>query len=263
MEIPLHETTTSLTREVALTRLQCQLETLHWPRLHMSLIVGLTSATGFLASYCLLHLGLTALWLRYPLAVACAYLSFLFYLWCWLRIRKERVRDHLDLPDLSSGRGSSGTCHPEKPAFEPGGGDFGGGGASGTVEGPISPISAVEEAPSSAGSALPDVSSALEAEELGLILVVILALFGALWATLTIISGAPTLFAELLLDGLLGAGLYTRLRHLQQRHWLATALRKTAWQFAGVALLLSLFGVVVHWYAPEATSIGEIFRRFL
>jgi hypothetical protein len=225
----------------------------------MTLIVGLTSATGFLASYGFLHLGLTTLWARYPLAVACAYLSFLFYLWCWLRIRKKDV--DLNLPDLGPGRGSSGgSCHPDHPPFKPGGGDFGGGGASGTVEDSIAPISIVEEAPSSAASGLPDVAGALEAEELGLVLVAILALFGATWAMLTIISGAPTFFAELLLDGLLGAGLYTRLRHLQQRHWLATALRKTAWQFAGVALLLSLIGAVLQWYAPEANSIGEILR---
>jgi hypothetical protein len=225
----------------------------------MMLIVSLTSATGFLASYLLLHAGLTTLWIRYPLAVACAYVSFLFYLWCWLHIRKERVSDHLDLPDLGSTRGSSGTCHPEQSPFEPGGGDFGGGGASGTVQDPISSIS-MEEAPSTAGSALTDASSALEVEELGLVLVIFLALFGALWAMLTIISGAPAFFAELLLDALLGAGLYTRLRHLQQRHWLASALRNTAWQFAAVALLLCVLGIAMHWYEPEARSIGEVFR---
>lgn len=260
MEHLIPEEASPLSREVALARLQRQLETLHWPRLHMMLIVGLTSATGFLASYLLLHLGLNTLWLRYPLAVGCAYLSFLFYLWCWLHIRKERVRDHLDLPDLSAGRGSSSVCHPEHPPFEPGGGNFGGGGATGTVESSISSTNVIEEAPASAGSSLPDISGALEAEELGLVLAVIVALFGALWAMLMIISGAPTLLAELLLDGLLGAGLYSRLRHLQQRHWLATALRNTAWQFVGVALFLSLIGAAMHWYAPGASSIGEVWQ---
>ena len=253
--------TTSLTRKTALTRLQRQLETLHWPRLHMTLIVSLTCATGFLASYIFLHLGLTTLWLRYPLAVGSAYLSFLFYLWCWLHIRKDRLRDQLDIPDLGTSRTSSGgSCHPEHPSFEPGGGDFGGGGASGTVDGPLPPTSVIEEGPSASGSSVSDVGGVFEAEEFGLVLVVMIALFGALWATLTIISGAPTLFAELLLDALLGAGLYARLRHLQRGHWLATALRNTAWQFAAVALLLGLMGGILHWYAPEAISIGEVWR---
>jgi hypothetical protein len=183
----------------------------------------------------------------------------LLYLWCWLRIKKERAGDHLDVPDLDTARGSSGDCHPEHTCFEPGGGDFGGGGASETFEGPLSPTTVLEEA-SSSGSATSDVAGVFDAEELGLIIVVIVGLFGALWAVLTIISGAPTLLAELLLDGLLGAGLYARLRHLQRAHWLATALRKTAWQFAGVALLLGLVGGILHWYAPEAASIGEVWR---
>lgn len=224
----------------------------------MTLIVSLTCTTGFLSSYLFLHLGLASLWLRYPLAVGCAYLGFLFYLWCWLRVRKVRASDLLDVPDVGTTRGSSGSCHPEYSPLKPGG-DFGGGGASGTFEAPLSPTRVIEQA-SSTGSATSDLAGAFEAEEFSLVLVVVVGLFGALWAMLTIISGAPTLLAELLLDALLGAGLYARLRHLQRAHWLVTALRKTAWQFAGVALLLSLIGAVMQWYVPDATSIGEVWQ---
>ena len=65
-------------------------------------------------------------------------------------------------------------------------------------------------------------------------------------------------FAELLLDGVLSASLYRRLRGLETRHWLETALRRTALPFFLTAIIVSASGWAMTLYAPEAQSIGEV-----
>ncbi len=58
-----------------------------WPRLQMALIVALTGAAGFLASYLLRLAGIDAMLLRYPMAVLLAYGVFLLLVWIWIRWR--------------------------------------------------------------------------------------------------------------------------------------------------------------------------------
>ena len=72
------------------------------------------------------------------------------------------------------------------------------------------------------------------------------------------IYSAPVLFAELLVDGVLSASLYRRLRGLQTRHWLETAVRRTALPFALTAAIVSASGWGMAHYAPEAHSIGDV-----
>lgn len=69
---------------------------------------------------------------------------------------------------------------------------------------------------------------------------------------------APALFAELLLDGVLSASLYRRLRGLETPHWLETALRRTALPFVLAAAIVSALGRGMAIYAPEAHSIGDV-----
>ena len=69
---------------------------------------------------------------------------------------------------------------------------------------------------------------------------------------------APALFAELLLDAGLAAGLYRRLASLERRSWLATALRRTAIPAASIAVLLGIGGQVMQAVYPEAVSIGRV-----
>jgi hypothetical protein len=102
------------------------------------------------------------------------------------------------------------------------------------------------------------VAGALDLEELAIVIVAILALIGSVWAALTIITAAPTLFAELLLDGALATGLYKRLRKVDGDHWLATAVRRTVWRFVGVAVLFSVLGAVMQSVVPGAKSIGQL-----
>src|ERR687894_2311887 len=69
-----------------------------WPRAQMTLILLATGCAGFLVSFLLLRAGLTQMWLRYPLAILCAYAVFLLLLRLWLaaQSRRKSVSD----PDL-------------------------------------------------------------------------------------------------------------------------------------------------------------------
>jgi hypothetical protein len=236
-------------RHHEIQRIRGDLERDSFPRLQMSLLVTLTGASGFIASYILLHTGFVEMWLRYLAAFGIAYMMFLVLLWLWLRTQAE---DYADLPDLSglpSGAGNSGTCYSGK------GGDFGGGGASSSFDAPSDHISAIGDSGSSVGDAL---GTAAEAEEFAIPLVVLVLAAAMICSSLFMIYSAPILFAELLVDGVLSASLYRRLRGLETRHWLETALRRTALPFALTAVIVSASGWGMTLYAPEAHSIGDV-----
>ena len=237
-------------RHHEIRRVQGDLERESFPRLQMFLLVTLTGASGFIASYILLHAGFVEMWLRYLASFGVAYLMFLFLLWLWLRTRAE---DYADLPDISgsssSGSGSSGTCYNGK------GGDFGGGGANGSFDAPSESTSVISDSGSSVGDAL---STAAEAEDFAIPLVVLILLGAMLFSSIFMIYSAPLLFAELLVDGVLSASLYRRLRGLETRHWLETALRRTALPFALTAAIVTASGWAMARYAPEAHSIGDV-----
>ena len=69
---------------------------------------------------------------------------------------------------------------------------------------------------------------------------------------------APTLFAELLLDAGLAAGLYRRLLWVERRPWLLTAVRYTVIPACFVAALLALAGTIAQGVYPDAASVGAV-----
>lgn len=231
-----------------ISRVRARLEYDGYPRLQMFLLVAITSASGFVASHALLRFGLTTMWVRYLSAFAVAYLVFLVLLWLWLRTRAE---DYVDVPDFLPplGRGSTG-C-----PFEGDGGQFGGGGSGGTFQLPEEVASAKSDALEVLGDGL---GSAADAEELALPMVALGMLAALILSSFWIVYAAPVLFAELLVDGVLAASLYRRLRGLDPRHWLETAVRRTIFPFASAAVVAALVGWGMQLYAPQATSIGEV-----
>ena len=243
-------------RSTAIGRLQQQLERDSFPRLQMGLIVALTGAAGLLCSFMLLRLGIHAMALRYPLALLGAYAFFLVLLWLWLRSKAEDYADVPDLvgnlPEFPSGSGGS-----RLPVISGRGGDFGGGGASASFD-EISATPPVEaESVSFVGKAT---SSALEADEAAIPLLVVALAFGLAVASLYIVYLAPALFAEMLFDGVLSFSLYRHLRHTDQSHWLGTAFRRTALPFGLTAVFLMAVGGAMAAYAPDAWTIGEVIQ---
>ncbi|MDQ1922194.1 hypothetical protein [Massilia pseudoviolaceinigra] len=234
-------------RERDVERLRGKLERDSYPRLQMLLLVTLTGAAGFLASFLLLLAGLQSMWLRYPASIAVAYLAFLFLLWLWLRWSGADIGDG-GLPDLApSGRGSDAACSGE-------GGSFDGGGASADFEPPGDGVmSDVSD------TALEAVGSAEELLiPLALLVAICAAIGTAIFMMFSVVASAPLLFAELLVDGLLSASLYRRLRGLDRAHWIEPAIRRTGWGFLAAALTMAIGGAVLTLYAPGAHSIGEV-----
>ncbi len=246
-----------LTRSHAVLRVRRQLEETSYPRLQMALIVALTGGAGLLASFVMLNTGLDSMALRYPLALGLAYLCFLVMLWLWLR---TSARDYVDIPDLS-GIGALPLPTPGGglPGFAGGGGgDFAGGGASGSFDAPGAAQLAGAESGESLFAPLGKASSsAFDADELAIPLIVVALVLGLALASFYVVYLAPGLFAELLFDGALSLTLYRHLRHQERSHWLGTAVRKTALPFAITAVSLAAVGAGLAWYAPGARTMGE------
>jgi hypothetical protein len=259
-------------RDEAVGRLRRDLQTNAWPRSQMTLLVSLTGGSGLLASFLLLQAGLDSMALRYPLALLGSYAVFLLLLWLWLR---TQAADWPNIPDpgieLTLPTGPSG---PSAPAWSSGGGgDFGGAGASASFDAPARVNPLIQPSPmpagrSVAGSADKDVvdgwgtiGDAADADVLTVPLLVIALAVGLAFSSVYVIYSAPTLFAELLLDGALSATLYHRLRGIERRHWMSTALRTTAVPFVLTALLLMAVGWGLQSAAPGARSLGDAFHH--
>jgi hypothetical protein len=240
------------TRAHAIRRVEAHLRSSSFPRLQMMLLVSLTGGMGLLASYTLLHVGLDSMALRYPLALAVAYLFFLGLLWLWLRTKAD---DYLDVPDLSGislPSPSSAVDHFSSGA----GGDFGGGGASASFDAPATGMSEASDGPMKVvGEAAASVG---DADELAIPLVVILLAIGLAVASLYVVYIAPVLFAEVLVDGALSYALFKRLRAEDRPMWISSAVRHTWLPFAITAVFLMAVGAAMSAYAPGAKSIGQV-----
>ena len=248
------------------------------PRLHMSALVLATAAIGFLASYLMLKAGLTLMAIRYPLAVAIAYAGFLGLVSVWLRRFRLHVReakhphgeiDIVEVPlELLSRTGSGSSGGGSEPRFG-GGGDFKGAGASRSWVGisEASPPPIVIAAPRSASVSTSGGGGGggggfdFDGEAIVVIIPVAIIVALSLSVLLYVVYIAPILFAELLLDAGLAAGLYHRLSGIERRSWLTTAVRNTAVPAGLVAGLLAIAGAVMQGVYPEAVSIGRVVER--
>lgn len=237
-----------LARDHAVRSMRARLVRESFPRIQMLILVSLTGLAGFGASVGMLHAGIDTMALRYLLAMGVAYIAFLLLLWLWLR---TRAADYLDLVPMPSGGGDgAGGCGPAAD-FAGGGGTFDGGGASANVDFGTgdSSVGVVVEAP---------LETIAQAEEAAIPLAVILLALGLALSSLFVIWSAPILFAEILVDFLLAAGLYRRLRGLDPRHWMFAALRRTLLPFVLTTLMVAAAGWGMQAYAPEARSLGEV-----
>ncbi|HET6892446.1 MAG TPA: hypothetical protein VFH31_15190, partial [Pyrinomonadaceae bacterium] len=216
------------------------------PRIQVTLILSLTALAGFLVSFILLRLDVIQMWLRYSVAILVAYGVFLVLLALWLWLQR-RSRD-IDLPDFFPG----GSSEPGDSLNFGGSDDFGGAGAGGSWQ---------AEAPSSlsvsstgGGSHSHSVGLDLDLDEGCLIILAIVALVGGIIASLYIVYIAPVLLAEILVDGALVAGLYKRVKPIEQRHWLRAALRRTLLPALLAMLFFSLAGFALQKVVPDART---------
>lgn len=243
--------------------LKRRLQRKSYPRLHASIILLLTGLAGFFVSFVLLRAGVTVMWLRYPVAILVAYGVFLILLRVWLSLSRPRdwyVEDVVDTTlevvtdSIESGDSGFG-----------GGADFAGGGAGGswgqsvsTVTSTKTSVSTIRPANSSGSSGF---SFDLDLDDGWWVLLAIIALLGAAIAALYVVYIAPALLAEILLDGVLLAGLYERVKSIEHQHWLRSALRRTAVPAVIIVVFFSIAGFAMQRAAPEARSIGEVWKH--
>jgi len=212
----------------------------------MSLILLFTGLAGFLTSFSLLHLGVLGMGLRYPIAILISYGVFLLLLRLWLWANGRRLNLDLDPSGLDSVPSQQLV---ERSFHFGGGGDFGGAGAGGSW------------GDSAASAASDGVDVGLDLEELWLIIIALVAMGAALIAALYIVYIAPVLLAEILVDGVLMVGLYRRIRNIERRHWLQSAVRQTLLPALVVTVLFAVAGYTLHKAVPEAHSIGEVWKQ--
>jgi hypothetical protein len=247
-------------RAALIERVKRELEGRGYPRLQMFLLVSLTGGAGFLASYGLLYAGLTSLAIRYGLAVAIAYAVFLLLLWLWLRTDADTYEGFdeavVEILDAIPERDTR-LAHKDFA----GDGQFGGSGASGTWDGDAEPLVELPDIPLSSAN-ISDVADADEfAIPLAVVIAVAIVVVTVLLAAASVVYSAPILFAELLVDGLLSATLYRRLRRLGPRHWLQSAVRRTIVPFAITAVLAIIGGWALTLYAPGSRTLAEALLR--
>lgn len=207
-----------------------------------------------LASFGLLQLGLGSMAVRYPLALAAAYVFFLFLIWLWLRTNAD---DYIDVPDPTGLLPSGGPTGDAGSISSCGGGDFGGGGASGSFDGVD--LSTVADTPAkAAGKAVGAIG---DADELVIPLVVVALAVGLAVASLYVVYIAPALFAEVLVDGALSYALFRHLQFEERPFWLASAIRNTLMPFAATGVFLAVVGAAMALYAPGAKSVGQVVQH--
>lgn len=249
-------------RERKIESLKRRLQRTSYPRIHASLILLLTGLAGFLVSFTLLRLGVSAMWLRYPLAILVAYGVFLILLRVWLSLCRPREWDVLEIVE------DTVEVVSESAAGDPGfggGADFGGGGAGGAWGETVSTVtttrSSVSTFTSVKGSGSNGFSFDLDLDEGIWVLLIIVVLLAAGIAALYVVYIAPVLLAEILLDGVLLTALYKQVKTIEHRHWLRSAISRTALPAAFIVVFFMIAGFAMQRVAPEAHSIGEFWRH--
>ncbi len=197
------------------------------PRFQLFLILMLTASIGAAVSFVLLKSGVDRMWLRYPLAAIGAYLGFLGLLRLWAQYQLSR-------PNLP----------PEEDTGEP----------------DPAPVVESKERDSFWSvdlSSVLDITSAFDDVPVAIL---VAALIVVLLVALGIIFAAPILLAEVLLDGLLVAGLWHRFKRYGVGSSLSSAVRGTVLPATIVVACLGAIGFVLQLIEPGAESIGDMFR---
>lgn len=211
------------------------------PRLVMLLVLVVAGAAGFLASVALLHLGLDRMWIRYPLAVAASYATFLGMLRAWLRQQTaaKMLSDDpegllvpgaaaIGLAALGDGVGD-GVAPPEPEDRKHKGSTFLDGGSLGDFgDGPGA-----------------------------LVILVLIAGICALVVGIVLVVTSPALLAELLVDGALLGAMSRAMTPESAPHWSRSVVRRTWIAALVTAIVFGLVGFGIERVAPGARTLSE------
>ena len=260
---------------------QKTLERRYSPRLHKSCILAACGLTSMLASWFMLDLGVHSMMVRYPVAIALAYGTFLVGVWTWLRAMglvdnsgartsKSSLADGID---ISSGGSSSGGSWGGRgggggSVLGGKGGSFDGGGASASfAEGRVPLVAAnLEAGPASgstssggkgAGSLLEGASGGGDGDGMVLLLLAI-----ALVAVVFVTSGyliwcAPDVLTEAAFGAALTGSLARRTKQETASGWISGVMKKTWWPFAVVMVAAMIFAGYAQTHYPAAATFRQ------
>jgi hypothetical protein len=200
----------------------------------MAAVLTLAAVVGVSCSITLQFCGLSAMWLRYPLALATAYAAFLALLGVLVgrAARKLTGQCHHLRHDALRRQYRKGEPAPPELA------DF---------------LDQFSDGMQDSGREVRD-PRAIPA-------------FVALWLSITVVLiciyfvwMAPVLLAQLIAEGALITSLYRPLARGLDPHWLSVALEETGGPTVIMAACLALTGVCFQLHAPAATNIVDVWR---
>jgi hypothetical protein len=204
------------------------------PRLLLFVILVFTGISGAASSFLMLHAGIAAMYVRYPIAALIAYLVFLLLLRLWQGLQAHQPGLTVHLEAMGTEPGANNTSHEDKQL-----------------------------------DSKPSLLDALDAIDLlnifddvpGLLTCLVIAAVAIVLLLLgLVLSFAPVLLAEILLDGLLVAGIWNRFKKSGNGDPLGAAFRITRIPALLVILALFVIGYVFKLVDPSAKSIGEVIR---
>lgn len=244
-------------------RLAAQLTKRFFVRFHLSLILLLSVAVGLLTTKGFLLLGLETMHWRWPIALLAAYLAFLLGVRIWLSYiglgqyldRSPSGDDGFDLGLDGGGgsNGSSGSIDIDVPFRNAGGGQFGGGGASGEFG-----VALVDGNGAGGGSGSWDIGDlGLDDDGFWVLLAVAALLVVIFGAGFYLVWQAPAVLAEAAFEAALAAGMIKPVRRIRDPGWVGGAIRASWLPFLVVFVCaMTIAGLVEH-YAPTARTLLE------
>ena len=256
-----------------------------YTRFHMSLILMSAGFAAMLSNWAMLRAGVHAMWLRYPIAITLAYLTFLAGVWLWLQYIENtqgagdaKGQSFVDGGDLLNadlvpgvGGGGGGGSLELPNVLRAGGGSFDGGGAAGEWA-EAAPAQALA---GNASSAAPESSGMFgdAAKSFGknfgdfgdldgdAIVLIVLAL--VLIGSVVILSGyviwfAPDILSEALFGATLAGSLARTAKRQDAEGWVMGVVKKTWWPFAIVFVVAMVFSIYAAAHYPGASTFGTV-----
>ncbi|MDP3978038.1 MAG: hypothetical protein Q8P85_08585 [Pseudomonas sp.] len=240
-------------------------------RLHGLCIGSFTLLLMWATAHLQMRLGVESLALRYLVTLTVGYLGYLLVLRIWAArlLRRRTAQDSsfdLDLPDIDWPSGGPSGGGVRAPMPRTGGGDFGGGGASGDfAEGLASSRGSGD------GSALGDVAGGAfeavgSADEGAIIVVPIVAIF--LIGSAVLLGAGSLAIAFFGWDALLAVAVELAFSvataraamGVEREGWLGAAVRLTWKPLLGALLCAVLLGASIDYFLPEVHSLPEAVR---
>jgi hypothetical protein len=244
---------------VSAIALRAELRHRYWLRLHGLMIGGATLLATWLTSHALLLLGMSALGLRYVMAILAGYGVYLLLVRWWARRLIERRENDVD-PGADVGSvdidAPGSACEPVMRSGE--GGDFGGGGASGDFG------DVLGESATSAGEVAGNVLEGAASADEGVVIAIPLAIVAFVgWLLLMVLGGLMMMFFGI--EVLLAVAVELAFAYAAGRSAVVMAREGwlgAAWRLTRMPLLAILCGVFVlgwsinHW-VPGAQSLPQ------